>query len=344
MVGSALLLALVYASSVGPPQHYVQSVAPIDTWDTGGTMVTLLGRFDSACLADNAPCAYRVSFGALEAPLLLDQCTDGKLVVVSPAVMGGKPTADYDVVVRRHADGRTAVLGWAANALPLHQKVRIHNYQVTVANQVRATETAQLQLLSSANVPPFTELVQLKLFRSATRNDHTLCGIGGDVLSVCPSFEAEYRMVRLEGLCSRERREGTKPLRFYWSGSAQDNAVTSAKKLRPSSTGYELVRNVCYVWTKASQPDHVALELFYNAERTDHYATATEEGRTWAREQGYQSLGVQGYVMRVPPRTASSLGQEARDMLGKVDQVISHVNSFVKAMHSQQQQREVTKA
>ena len=338
MLGLLFALGSVGPSQdVGPPQHYVQSVTPIDTWDAGGTMVTLLGRFDSECLSDDAPCTHRVSFGALDAPLLLDQCTDTKLVVISPAVTGGQPTADYDIGVRvhHHADARTKELGWAANALPLHKKVRVHNYQTTMANQMRANEAAQLQLLSSANVPPFTELVQLKLFHSAKRNDHTLCGIGGDVLAVCPSFEADYRIVRLEGLCSRARRDGTKPLRFYWSGAAQDNAVTSAKKLRPSSAGYELVRNVCYVWTEASRPEHVPLELFYHEGRSDHFATASEEGVAWAREQGYASLGVQGYVLRVPPRKASALGKEAKDVLGKVDKLISQVNSHVKALHSQ---------
>ena len=340
------LVLRVALSMVGPPQHYIQSVAPIDCWDTGGTMVTIAGNFAEECLSDSgAPCAYQVSFGALEAKLLLDQCTEAKLVVISPTVAGAL-TADYGVIVtvRRGAGDRGEALGWAANALPLHQKVRIHNYQSTMANQIRVTEQAQLQLLSSANVPPFTELVQLKLFRSAARKDHTLCGIGGDTLEVCPSFEADYRAVRLEGLCSRSRREGTKPLRFYYHENLQDNAVTTAKKLLPSSEGYQLVRNVCYVWSEATRPEHVALELFYHEGRGDHFATATDEGRAWASDEGYASMGVQGYVMRVPPRKGGALGKQARDVLGKVDQVISQVNSHVKAryaahLHHQQRQR-----
>ena len=106
----------------------------------------------------------------------------------------------------------------------------------------------QLQLLSPANVPAFADVVMLKLFHSEARNDHTLCGIGGDDLAVCPSLDGGYRMVRLEGLCHRQKREGMVPLRFYWSAEHADNAVTAAKKLRPSVKGYTLVRNVCYIW------------------------------------------------------------------------------------------------
>ena len=226
----------------GPQPHYfLHGTAPIDAWDTGGTMITLTGSFAPECLdGSSAECRYAVSLGAFPAPLVPGYCNAQKLVVLSPAITDGRATADYDVVVTLQTrEGPSAALRWSLTAQPIHQKVRIHNYLVTLEKQTQMAEQAQLQLFSpTKSVPAFADMVMLKLFHSEVRSDHTLCGIGGDDISVCPSFDGDYRMVRLEGLCHRQKREGMVPLRFYWSASHVDNAVTAAKKLRPNPKGY----------------------------------------------------------------------------------------------------------
>ena len=288
----ALLVLLVCWAGGAEPQYFLHSVNPIDTWDSGGTLITIGGSFPAAAAG------VRAYLGQIELQVVQQQSSEQYLVVVSPRVEGSLPTADYDVTVS--VDGKR--LPWSATAQPIHKLVRVHNYRLTVEKQMQMTEAVQLQLLNPSTISTFAEHVLLKQFYSAERSDHTLCGIGGDRLSVCPSFDvATYALERVEGVCLRERREGTVPLRFYWSAAAQDNAATAAKKLLPSAKGFDLVRNVCYIWKDkgAASDNRVGLELFYNEARKDHLAVATQEGRAWAKANGYTTLGLQGYVQRL---------------------------------------------
>jgi len=312
------------------PQFYLHSTAPIDTWDTGGTMVTIAGSFAEECLdGSSTECRYAVGVGPFAAPLVPGYCNAQKIVVLSPAIADGRATADYDVrVTLQTRDGASSALRWSSSAQPIRQKIRIHNYRTTVAQQKQVSEAAQLQLLSPSTVPAFAEVVMLKLFHSAARSDHTLCGIGGDSMSMCPSLDGDYKMVRLEGLCHRLKREGMVPLRFYWSAAHVDNAVTAAKKLRPDPKGYELVRNVCYIWRNGGA-DRSPLDLFYSAEHNDHYATGTAVGRKWAKANNYTSMGTQGFVERVPLRSPSKLDGTARGLLESVDAIVTRVNAQV---------------
>ena len=277
----------------------------------------------------------RAYLGQIELQIVRQQSNGQVLVVVSPRIEGSVPTADYDVIVS--VDGKR--LPWSATAQPIHKLVRVHNYRVTVEKQMQMTEAVQLQLLNPSTISMFAEHILLKQFYSAERSDHTLCGIGGDRLSVCPSFDVTtYTLERVEGICLRNRQEGTIPLRFYWSASAQDNAATAAKKLLPSSKGFELVRNVCYIWKDRGEAadNRVGLELFYNKARKDHLAVATQEGRTWAQANGYTTLGVQGYVQRLlqPPGDAddsnttaeAEIAATTQRALRKIDRMLARMS------------------
>jgi hypothetical protein len=322
-VCSILLLALgsrrcASLHPTGGARHFVQSVVPIDVWGSGDALINLEGKFD-------ADYRYKVLIGNFVAPPLESHCDEGRLVVVSPTVDEAWPTTDFDVRVEAiSAFGDQEIVPWSPTALAVHKKVRIHNYQATIEAQLQSTEAAQFELLSSASVPEFGKAVLLKTFHSATRGDHTVCGIGGDDITVCPSFEGGYRIIRVEGLCARERQEGTVPLRLYHNARAQDFAATSAKKLHPSSRGYKLVRNVCYVW-RTEAPDRAALELFYSEARADYMSTATSEGKLWAQQNNYTSCGTQGWVRRLPPRKVTERTRQAKDLLGAVDRIMDQL-------------------
>ena len=317
MLRAVALFGFFAVLGSGARRHYLQSVAPVDLWSTGDSLISIDGRFDGDS-------RYKVMIGNFVAPPLESLSDEGRLVVVSPMIDEWWPTADFDVVVKSISTfGVEETVPWSASALPVHKKVRIHNYQETIAAQLQVTEAAQLELLSSASVPEFNKNVLLKTFFSPTRDDHTLCGIGGDDITVCPSFEGEYQIIRVEGLCARELQEGTIPLRLYRNERAQDNAAV-AKRLRSLSLNYELVHDVCYMW-RTGAPDRAPLELFYNKGRKDYMSTATSEGRAWARAHNYTSAGTQGYVQRLPERKVTVRTKQARDLLGAVDRIMDQL-------------------
>jgi hypothetical protein len=93
-----------------------------------------------------------------------------------------------------------------------------------------------------------------------------------------------------------------KPLEHYWNGTRKDNFTTSSATGKNNAVRgkYKFVRVDGYVLNKPSSSEGktTPLYLYYSANRTDNFTTASAEGIRAAEAAGYRRAGIEGYVLK----------------------------------------------
>ena len=114
--------------------------------------------------------------------------------------------------------------------------------------------------------------------------------------TVCPG--GSYSIVRREFECAQSPSSSANvALNLFWNDQTADNA-NLATDMPPK--GSSLIRPTCYLSSKATTVYPIAVEAFYSTARSDHLTVASDDGRAYAREHNYTSLGIQGYAQAPP--------------------------------------------
>jgi hypothetical protein len=94
-------------------------------------------------------------------------------------------------------------------------------------------------------------------------------------------------------------RQGTVPLKLFWSAQREDNfsTPTAVGEQDALAAGYQFASIEGYVFSN-QEPGTVPLKLYLNAERDDYFTTATAEGERDALGSGYQFARIEGYVFQ----------------------------------------------
>jgi hypothetical protein len=162
-----------------------------------------------------------------------------------------------------------------------------------------STPINQFPLFYRRILPKVTYVPATQLF-SKERNDSVLC-ISQECLSAnCPSCNGNYVTVRIEGYTVLLDAKGTIPLTLWYSGTHQDNFVST--ETAPPDSSYTVTFSDGLVFSN-SAAGLIALDLFENPMTKHHITVASAEGHQWAKENGFNFVKNQGYIYAsIPPQ------------------------------------------
>jgi hypothetical protein len=141
---------------------------------------------------------------------------------------------------------------------------------------------------------------------SSARTDHATVATPEGIASV---RSAGYEMAYLDGWLFTMQAPGTVPLKLFWHPQRNDNVIsaTAATEQAVLAAGYQFVRIEGYVY-QTPQPGPLpnglstrSLITFWSPSRHDHFTTASPEGQSAARANGYVEVRVEGHVFAQRP-------------------------------------------
>lgn len=108
--------------------------------------------------------------------------------------------------------------------------------------------------------------------------------------------------MRIEGYQPVAGTHGAEPLDDFWNPSISDNWATPAGTVPKPGYLPGIFENGLIYRVRPSGVATLPLQLWYSQARQDMLTLASEEGVTYAKNNGYQLLnGTLGYVLVAPP-------------------------------------------
>ena len=132
---------------------------------------------------------------------------------------------------------------------------------------------------------------------ASSRNDHVLCGT-----QACMDGNNWYQFQWIEGYQPLPSEPGAVPLYDYWNVNTNHNWATTSFDLPPGYAPAVFSNGVVLSIQKAGT---VPLQLWYNDDLGDHITVASQQGISYAQNNGYTLVtAVLGYVYTSPPAIA----------------------------------------
>ena len=150
----------------------------------------------------------------------------------------------------------------------------------------------EFPLFQRTEIMPFMKMPAVQK-HSDDRKDHVLC-----VSSSCFGANTAYVTDWTEGYAVSGDAASTfkiQPLSLYYSDDHQDNCITNATS--PPDDSYKIKFENSFVFVN-QENGTIPLWLFFNHDRMDHMTVASQEGIDYAQKNGYQKMGVQGFIFK----------------------------------------------